>query len=143
MLKGPGGFPKIVNGSMNIVICLCMSLFILASMQNQPELANVPILMPIAVLQSFVLSFCVGYSGGDLVPAMTWGQKIASGLNAKSRLGNYIITSIVLGVCMGVVITLCCSLINNITTQGMAGVWGFFISKGEVLGHVLRLQYVQ
>jgi hypothetical protein len=128
MLKGPGGFQKIVNGSMNIAIGICMSVVILAIMQGRPELAGIPVLTPVAVLQSVVLSFCVGYTGGDLVPAMTWGQRLIGVLHIKNRVVMHIITSVVLGTCMAVVITFVCAFINNITTQGMAGVIGFFLS---------------
>jgi hypothetical protein len=128
MLKGPGGFQKIVNGSMNIAIGICMSIAILAIMQSQPEFAGVSLFTPIAVLQSVVLSFCVGYTGGDLVPAMVWGQRLVGALRIKNRIGIHIVTSVVLGTCMAVVITFVCAFINNIVAQGMAGVIGFFLS---------------
>jgi hypothetical protein len=134
-MKGPGGFQKLVNAFMNILLGICMTFFVLARLQNMPQFAGIPIFTPFAVLQSFVLSFVIGYSTGDLLPVFVWGQKLVELLCIKNRVCSHLILSIILGFCFGVSITFITSFINNIATQGMTGVLAFFfmVSPGIVV----------
>jgi hypothetical protein len=123
-MKNPAGYGKILNLGMNVVMCLGLSIYVLMMLQGQPEFAGVPVFTPIALVQSFVASFVVGYTCGDLLPAFSWGQKLTVVLRMRNRVGAYIIENIVLGFCFAIAI----SFINNIVSQGMAGVFGFFVA---------------
>jgi hypothetical protein len=113
---------------MNVVMCLGLSIYVLMMLQDRPEFAGVPVFTPIALVQSFVASLVVGYTCGDLIPVFNWGQKLTAVLGIKNRVGVYIIENIVLGFCFATAITFVLSFINNIVSQGMAGVFGFFVT---------------
>jgi hypothetical protein len=127
-MKGPAGYGKILNLGMNVVICLGLSIYVLMMLQGRPEFVGVPVFTPIALVQSFVASFAVGYTCGDLIPAFSWGQKLTVVLRMRNKVGAYIIENIVLGFCFAITITFVISFINNIVSQGMAGVLGFFVA---------------
>lgn len=124
-MKGPAGFQKMTNTFMNVLLGTGVSIYVLLTMQSMPQFSGINVFTPVALLQSVVLSFVVGYSVGDLVPVIGWGQGLARVFKVRNKVGAYLITATVLGACMG--FFLCCilSFINNIVTQGIPGVIGF------------------
>lgn len=83
--KGPGGFGRIVNGVMNIIMCAILSFYVLWTVQNLPGNEALPILTPLGFFVSWIESFCVGMFIGDFVPGLAWGQKLAAALKIKKR----------------------------------------------------------
>jgi len=136
MFKGPQGFPKIINACMNIIIGLVVGVVMLSIVQGLPGNEGVPILTPMGVLQSLALSFCIGYTGGDILPLMAWGQKLAGALHATGKWSSHIVISVVLGLGMAIVITFLVAFINNVLVSGMAGVIGFFVQFIPIIASI-------
>ena len=55
--KGPGGYGRIVNGIMNIILCVVLSFYVLWTVQNLPGNEALPILTPLGFFVSFVTTF--------------------------------------------------------------------------------------
>lgn len=124
-MKGPIGFQKLTNAFMNVLLGTGISIYVMLTMQSMPQFSGIDVLTPVTLLQSIVLSFTIGYTVGDLVPVMSWGQGLVRIFKVRSKVGIYLITAIVLGVCMGFFLSCILSFINNIVTQGLPGVIGF------------------
>ncbi|MDR1320395.1 MAG: hypothetical protein LBK56_03070 [Gracilibacteraceae bacterium] len=128
VFKGPAGFGRIMNISMNTALCLAISFLILSVMQRQPGMEDIQVLTPAAYLQTFISSFVVAYTLADIIPAFSWGAALLGALRVRNKLWAHIILSIELGLVYAVSILFVCSFINNFLTSGMAGVIGFFLS---------------
>lgn len=122
IFKGPGGFGRIVNIIMNLILCSVLSLYVLWKVQNIPGNEMLPILTPLGFAVSLVSSFAMGMLIGDLVPAYSWGQKIAAALGAKSRIPNHLLASLFHDIVMVTLISFIMTWINNVQTIGMEGV---------------------
>ncbi|WP_165173434.1 hypothetical protein [Adlercreutzia sp. ZJ242] len=121
VFKGPAGFQRIVyiimNVVMGIVITVCLNVLVL----------HAPITVD-GMLTSCVLSFAVGYTVSDLVPAMDWGRALAAKLGLKpGSLGTHLVSSAVLAFFMGTLILFFCALVNVLSVGGIQGVLGFFM----------------
>lgn len=141
ILKGPGGFGRIVNCIMNIIMCLLLSLYVLWTVQNIPGNEALPILTPLALLVEFVKSFAVGMFIGDFIPALGWGQKLAGALKLKG-VAAYFVSVAVLCFVMVTCISFICTWIANVQTAGMAGVWASWLMVYPVLlggGYIVQL----
>ncbi len=140
--KGPGGYGRIVNGVMNIVMCAILSIYVLWTVQNIPGNEALPILTPIGFFVSFVTSFCVGEFVGDHVPALAWGQKLADAMHVKNRVGRHFISVLILAVVMIGCISFICTWINNIQQVGWDGTvaaWWMVFPFLLVSGYVVEL----
>lgn len=92
MFKGLNGFGRL----MNIFMCaaMCVVLCIIIPFVVEANLGVQGALNPASFLQSFVLSFCIAYPFGDLLPAVNWGGKLAASLHVKG-VGAYLIQCLV------------------------------------------------
>lgn len=141
-LKGPGGYGRVVNGIMNIIMCAILSLYVLWTVQNVPGNETLPILTPIGFFVSFVTSFCVGEFVGDHIPALAWGQKLADALHIKSGIGRHFVSVLILAVVMVGSISFICTWINNIQQVGWDGTvaaWLMVLPFLLVSGYVVEL----
>lgn len=139
--KGPGGFGRIVNCIMNIVMCAILSFYVLWTVQNAPGNEQLPILTPLGFFVSFVESFCVGMFVGDFVPALSWGQKLAGTMKAKGIVSHFISVA-VLAFVMITAISFICTWLNNVQTGGMLGTVTSWLAVYPVLlgaGYVAQL----
>lgn len=121
--KGPGGFGRIVNGVMNIIMCAILSFYVLWTVQNIPGNEGLPILTPLGFFVSWIESFCVGMFIGDFVPGLAWGQKLAGALHIKNGIAAHCVSVLVLAFVMITSISFICTWLNNVQAGGMAGVW--------------------
>lgn len=141
VFKGPGGYGRIVNIIMNIVMCAILSFYVLRTVQNIPGNEAIPILTPIGFLVSFIESFAVGMFIGDVIPAYGWGLKLAGALKAKG-IASHFVSVAVLCFTMITLISFICTFNANVQTAGMAGVWASWIMVYPVLlgaGYVAQL----
>ncbi|WP_241963563.1 hypothetical protein [Gordonibacter sp. 28C] len=143
-LKGPGGFGRVVNGFMNIIMCAILSVYVLWTVQNLPGNEALPIFTPLGFFVSFVTSFCVGEFVGDHVPALAWGQKLAAALHVKNKVGAHFISVAVLALVMITSISYVCTWINNVQVAGWDGtfaawimVYPFLLASGYVVELVM------
>ncbi len=132
LFKGPAGFQRIIYIIMNIVIGIVVSLCLMICIMHVP-------ITPDGLLKSVVLSFFIGYTVSDLIPAMSWGNALVSALKVKNSLVAHFISSAVLAFFMGTFILFFCAYINIYDMAGMSGVFGFFISA---YGLVLLAAYI-
>lgn len=140
--KGPGGFGRIVNGAMNIVMCAILSIYVLWTVQNIPGNEALPVLTPLSFFVSFVTSFCVGEFIGDHIPALAWGQKLAAALHVKSKVGVHLISVAILAFVMITSISYICTWINNVQISGWDGTFAAWIMVYPFLlacGYVVEL----
>ena len=140
--KGPGGYGRIVNGIMNIILCVVLSFYVLWTVQNLPGNETLPILTPLGFFVSFVTSFCVGEFVGDHVPALAWGQKLCDALRIKNGVARHFISVIILCLVMVCSISFICTWINNVQQTGMEGVMASWLMVLPVLlvsGYIIQL----
>ncbi|MDO4291047.1 MAG: hypothetical protein Q4C41_07465 [Eggerthellaceae bacterium] len=141
-LKGPGGYGRVVNGIMNIVMCAILSIYVLWTVQNIPGNEALPILTPLGFAVSFVTSFCVGEFIGDHIPALAWGQKLTAVLHVKNKIGAHFISVFILALVMITSISYICTWINNVQTTGWDGTFAAWIMVYPFLlgsGYVVEL----
>lgn len=119
MFKGPNGFGRLMNIFMCVIMCAVLSIVI-------PLLIQQP-LAQISFLQSFVLSFCVAYPFGDLLPAVSWGAGLAGALHLRGFL-MYLVQCVVVAIVLITCIAFVMSFINLILVGGMGAVLGFFLA---------------
>ncbi len=138
--KGPGGYGRIVNGIMNVILCAVLSFYVLWTVQNIPGNEMIPILTPLGFFVSWVSSFCVGEFIGDHVPAMAWGQALCRALHIKNKIATHFISVAVLAFVMITSISFICTWINNIQTAGWDGtiaswlmVYPFLLLSGYII----------
>lgn len=122
IFKGPGGFGRIVNIIMNLILCSVLSVYVLWTVQNIPGNEMLPILTPLGFFVSLVSSFGVGYTIGDLVPGYQWGQALAAKLGVKSKIPAHLVASLIHDIVMVTLISFIMTWINNVQTIGMEGV---------------------
>ena len=92
--KGEIGFARLTNLMMNVFIGLVLGLTFLfvandVSTTSTQELA-------IGFLQAFVLSVCVGYAMGDIIPTLGIAQKVCDALGLQSGFMRHLVTSLIL-----------------------------------------------
>ena len=142
VFKGPGGFGRIVNGIMNLIMCAVLSAYVLFTVQNIPGNEALPIFTPLGFFVSWVDSFCVGMFIGDFVPGLAWGNKLADALHAKGKAARHFISVAVLAFGMITSISFVCTWINNVQVGGMAAViasWRMVYPFLLVSGYVIEL----
>ncbi len=124
MFKGLNGFGRL----MNIFMCaaMCVVLCIIIPFVVEANLGVQGALNPASFLQSFVLSFCIAYPFGDLLPAVNWGGKLAASLHVKG-VGAYLIQCLVTALVLITCIAFVVSFVNNFLVSGMEGTIGFFL----------------
>lgn len=125
IFKGPAGFGRVIGIVLNTVMCAILSIYVLWVVQNIPGNENLPILTPLGFLVSFIESFAVGYIVGDLIPALSWGQKLAGAIKAKGLAAHFVSVAI-LALVMVTCISFICMFTTNVQTLGMAGVIGLW-----------------
>ena len=125
VFKGPAGFQRIVYILMNVIIGIVMSTCITLFVLKAP-------LTPGGIIQSSVLSFFIGYTVADLVPAMTWGQLLAATIGVR-KLAAHVVSSAVLAFFMGTFILLFCAIVNTLAEGGPMAVAGFFVSAYPIV----------
>ncbi len=78
-------FGTIINLFLNIILCVSLSCYVLS---------HNGLLTLETFIVSFVSSFCIGYTIGDLVPGKMWGDKVAAalGLRANSLVAHFVST---------------------------------------------------
>jgi len=133
IFKGPGGYGRIVNGFMNVLMCAALSFYVLWTVQNIPGNEALPILTPLGFFVSFVQSFCVGMFVGDWVPGHAWGVKLATALKIKNKVVHHMVSVVVLAFVMVTSISFICTWLTNVQTMGMAGVWASWTMVYPVL----------
>ena len=121
IFKGPGGFGRIVNIIMNLILCSILSVYVLWTVQNVPGNEALPILTPLGFAVSLVSSFAMGYLIGDLVPAYSWGQRLAAAIGAKRKIPNHLVASLFHDIVMVTLISFIMTWINNIQQAGLDG----------------------
>lgn len=124
MFEGPSGFGRIMNIFMCTIMCAVLSVVIPLIIESTTGATG--ILTPIGFLQSFILSFCVAYPFGDLIPAVSWGGMLAEKIHAKGVLA-YLIQCAVVALILITCIAFIVSTINNILITGIEGTIGFFL----------------
>ncbi len=118
-MKGPQGYALIINVAMNISLGVLITVCFDFTLQ---AMIGVQFVTPALVAGTVISSFCVGFTAGTLVPAMPWGMKLAGLLKVKpGGLGMHVCCSVMLGLCMGVCITIGNFLIADLGTSGLAG----------------------
>jgi hypothetical protein len=143
--KGPIGFGRIVNICMNIVMCAALSFYVLFTVQNIPGNEMLPILTPLGFFVSFVQSFAVGMTVGDLVPAIAWGNKLAAAMRVTNRVATHLISVVVLALVMVTSISFICTWLTNVQTMGMEGVMASWLMVYPVLlvgGYVILATFL-
>ncbi len=124
MFKGPSGFGRLMNLMMCIIMCAVLSVVIPLVIEMSTGATGM--LTPMGFIQSFVLSLCVAYLFGDLLPAVSWGGRLAAAVKAKGA-AAYVIQCLVVAVILITCIAFVMSFVNNILTGGLPGVLGFFL----------------
>ncbi len=132
IFKGPAGFGRIVGIVLNTVMCILLSLYVLWVIQNIPGNEALPILTPLGFFVCFIESFAIGYIVGDLIPALTWGQKLAGAIKAKGLVAHFVSVA-VLAFVMVTCISFICMFTANVQSLGMAGVIGLWTMIYPVL----------
>jgi hypothetical protein len=122
--QGMTGFARLTNLLMNLVLGCTLALVLLLSVQIQTGLS---VFNPTAFFQALLLSTCVGYTFGDLIPTLMWGERLTSILRIKRGLARHIVVSAVLDLVNVSCILAICSLINTIAEGGIAGTIAFFL----------------
>ena len=84
--KGPGGFGRIVNCIMHVIMCAILSFYVLWTVQHIPGNEALPILTPLGFFVSLVESFCVGMFIGDFVFFVKMLRQLREDMPAFSRL---------------------------------------------------------
>ena len=117
--KGEIGFVRLTNLMMNVFIGLVLGLTFLfvandVSTTSTQELA-------IGFLQAFVLSVCVGYAMGDIIPTLGIAQKVCDALGLQSGFMRHLVTSLILSL-VNVTVILCLCMFINIVKEGGFGV---------------------
>lgn len=116
--KGEVGFARMTNLMMNIFIGIVLGvtfLFVTNNVAMTPAAT-----LAISFVQAFVLSVCVGYAMGDIIPTLGLAQRICGALGLKSGLLRHLVTCAVLDV-VNVSIILClCMFINIVKDGGIA-----------------------
>lgn len=96
-------FGAIINLFMNIIVGIILAFTALKLMNA---------LSPMAFIQSFIMSLAVGYFVGDLLPAVEWGNKLADVVAGKNAFMRHLVSSVVLGFCLVIAISLICQFIS-------------------------------
>lgn len=117
-MKGQAGFGKTVNVVMNLILGACISIVMLVA-TGASVTAD-------ALVGSWLASFCIGYTIGDLVPIASAGPAICGALKVRNPVAFYVVSSIVLGLCFGTGILLGMAVINALAASGWGAVLGFF-----------------
>lgn len=120
VFKGPAGYQRVIYIIMNLVIGLAVNLVLSMLVTKTPITTT-------GLVQGIALSFFIGYSVSDLVPAMAWGQTLAAKLKIRNPLGTHFVSSLVLTFFMATLILFFCALINILTVAGLDAVIGFFL----------------
>ena len=113
--KGEVGFARMTNLMMNVFIGIVLGmtfLFVTNDVAMTPAAT-----LAISFAQAFVLSVCVGYAMGDIVPTLGLAQRICGALGLKSGLLRHLVTCAVLDV-VNVSIILCLCMFINIVKDG-------------------------
>jgi hypothetical protein len=122
--QGMTGFARLTNLLMNLALGCTLALVLLLSVQIQTGL---PVFSLTAFFQALLLSTCVGYTFGDLIPTLMWGERFAVALRIKRGLARHVVISAVLDLVNVSCILAICSLINTIAEGGITGTIAFFL----------------
>lgn len=123
MFKGPAGFGRF-NLAVNVLIaCIVLGFAIPLVFE---AFTGIAILSPGSYAATFVLTYCCGYAGGDLIPSAMWAQKLSDALKVKSGTVRYVINAVIIGGVMGTIILFLAGFVNNFAEGGFGAVWGFF-----------------
>ena len=125
--KGPGGFTRIMNLIMNLVLCACFSAYALWVAQHVPGNESQPIFTPLGFAVSYVMSFCVGMFVADFMPAFLWGQKLSARIGLKGW-GAYALSVLVVTFVMVTILSFTCNWMNNVQRIGFMPVVMSFLS---------------
>ena len=135
--KGPVGFARMTNLMMNVFIGIVLGATFLVVTN---DLSSTPLSQLVAnFLQAFVLSVCVGYALGDILPSMSLAQAACAKLNLKSGIASHLLMSLILDLINVSCILWVCMFINLFLTGGMGFVasvvvklWPIALASGFV-----------
>ena len=127
LFKGPGGYGRIMNLVMNLVLCACFSAYALWVAQHVPGNESQPIFTPLGWFVSYVSSFCVGMVVADFIPSYRWGEKLAERLGLKG-VAAYALMVLVVTFFMVTIMSFVCTWMNNVQRAGMGVVMVSFLS---------------
>ena len=108
IFKGPGGFGRVLNIVMCMVMCVVLSGIILSTMQGVPGNETLPIFTLLGFGVSFLMSFCVGYVVGDLFPALSWGRKLCDAFHIENKIAVHAVSSFVLAFTLITLVSVSC-----------------------------------
>lgn len=118
VFKGPGGFGRIMNISMNAFMSLAFSFIMLwVAQQRVPE--GVQVLTPTAYFVSVLTAFGIGYVVIDLIPVFKLGNGLAKKLGLKG-IGAYAATVVVIDLVVTTIIGFLMTLMNMISHATLA-----------------------
>lgn len=115
---GEIGFARMTNLMMNVFIGIVLGLtflFVTNDVASTP-----PLDLAMSFVQAFVLSVCVGYAMGDMIPTLNIANKLCAKLGLKQGLVSHLLTSLVLDV-VNVSVILCFCMFINIVKEGGFG----------------------
>lgn len=139
--KGPGGYGRIVNIIMNLVLCAVFSFFMLWTTQHQPGMENIPVLTPLTFAISYVEAFCIGFFVADIIPVFQVGTAFANALHLKNKVARYFATVIVIDLIVTSTISFAMVWINLSGRVGMGFVasWASSLPIALLIGYVVQL----
>lgn len=117
--KGEVGFARMTNLMMNVFIGIVLGmtfLFVTNDVAMTPAAT-----LAISFAQAFVLSVCVGYAMGDIIPTLGIAQKVCDALGLQSGFMRHLVTSLILSL-VNVTVILCLCMFINIVKEGGFGV---------------------
>jgi hypothetical protein len=120
--KGPGGFGRIVNLIMSIIMGLALSVYVLWYTQNLPGNEGLPIFTGASYAVSCVVCLGVGYFIGDMFPCLIWGNMLAAKMGVKNKVVKHLVASVVLAF----IFITCVSLIMVWVNTFQQGGWPMF-----------------
>lgn len=120
-MQGPAGYVKFMNIVMNVLMAVIVSTVLMYFMSRAGAVSfSLKTLITLAVTP-----FVVGITACYLIPAPALSAKIAHALHA-GKVGSYIIDALVLGIVLGLVVTIVTGFIGFMMSGGPEAVLGFY-----------------
>ncbi|WKY43953.1 hypothetical protein Q5O14_15175 [Eubacteriaceae bacterium ES2] len=124
-------FGKIINITLGIALCMTLGSFALWYNQ-QLNFSN--------FIFSFLTSFFVSYTVGDLIPAKKWGDSLAAKLNLKKEsIPAYLISIIIVTICMVTIISFMSTLIQLGFSEILIPAWLSLFPLLLLIGYIAML----
>ena len=120
-MKGPAGYVKFVTIVMNILMAVIISTVLMYFMSKGGAVS----FSLVTLISLAITPFVVGITACYLIPAPALSAKIAHALHA-GRVGSYIIDALVLGIVLGLVVTIVTGFIGFMMQGGIGAVLAFY-----------------